>query len=127
MSPAVLSSFTPLVATNSVAPRRMASSLLESVLEKTVTAQPILAANWIARCPSPPIPMTPIRWVGLTAKEWRTLKTVAPPHWSGAANSRGMESGILKTKFAFQMAWVANEPWSRSEAPYISRPGQRIS
>ncbi len=35
----------PFVAMNSVAPRERASSFLESVEEKTVTAQPFFAAN----------------------------------------------------------------------------------
>lgn len=39
----------PFVATNSVAPREMASAFLLSELENTTTSQPILEANWMAR------------------------------------------------------------------------------
>lgn len=59
-----LSSETPFVAMNSVAPRERASDFLESVLLNTVTCVPILAANWMARWPKPPTPMMPTRSVG---------------------------------------------------------------
>ena len=58
------SSLRPFVAWNSEAPSLMASSFLLSVPLKTTTSHPILAANWMARWPSPPIPITPIRSVG---------------------------------------------------------------
>jgi hypothetical protein len=67
------------------------------VLEKTTTSQPIFAANWIARCPSPPTPITPTRSVGMMLKEWRTWKTVALLHIRGAACSGAIVEGILKT------------------------------
>ena len=60
-----------LIAKNSVAPSLIASSLLLSELEKTTTSQPIFAANWMARCPKPPIPITPTRSVGLVPKDCR--------------------------------------------------------
>lgn len=95
MVPETRSSLAPFVAMNSSAPSLRASSFLLSVLEKTTTWQPIFDANWMARCPSPPTPIMPTRSVALTLKECKALKTVAPPHISGAAYSRGIEEGML--------------------------------
>ena len=88
-------SVTPFVATNWEAPSWRASAFLLSVEEKTTTSQPILLANWIARWPSPPTPITPTRSVERMPKERRTWKTVAPPHINGAASSGAIVSGIL--------------------------------
>jgi hypothetical protein len=77
MRPETGSSFTFFVAINSDAPRDRASAFLESVEEKTVTAQPFLAANWIARWPRPPTPMMPTRSEDVAPKDERAFQTVA--------------------------------------------------
>lgn len=52
---------------NSVAPRAIASALLFSFPENTVTSQPMLRANWTAICPRPPSPTIPTRSVDLVS------------------------------------------------------------
>jgi hypothetical protein len=123
----IFSSLTFLVAKNSLAPSFIASAFLDSVCEKTTTSQPILDANWIARCPRPPMPMTPARSVGLVPNCARVLKTVAPPHIKGAESRRSIEEGIRKRKASGQIACEPNEPWSRSWEPYMRRWGQSVS
>lgn len=76
----------PFVATNSVAPSAMDSFFFLSVLEKATTSQPHLLAYWMARCPRPPIPMTPTRSPGLTYRS-SELNTVCPAQKKGAASA----------------------------------------
>ncbi len=71
--------------------------------------------------------MTPTRSVGRAPYISKALKTVAPPHCSGATYSLGMESGVLKRKASRQTAWEANEPAERLPVPYRMREGQKVS
>lgn len=56
------------------------------------------------------MPMMPTREVDLALKDCRTLKTVAPPHCSGAAYSGSIDLGMAKRKASFQIDWVAKDP-----------------
>ena len=51
--------------TTRCAPSFIASAVFESLDENAITSQPHLLRNWSAIWPSPPIPITPTRSVGL--------------------------------------------------------------
>ncbi len=115
----------PLVAMNSCAPSFMASAFFLSELDRTTTRHPILAANWMARCPRPPTPKMPTVSLGLMP--CRAVKVVAPPHWRGAASTSLRPLGMMCRNDSRQMAWEAKLPWSRFLTPYMARSGQNVS
>ena len=82
---------------------------LSATRENAVTSHPRVLANWSARCPGPPMPITPTRepW---TACVRNGVYTVMPPHSKGAAVSLGKRAGILKTKRSFTRIVSAKPP-----------------
>ena len=68
---------------------------LASLLLKAVTEQPIAFENFIARCPSPPIPKTPTVQPGF-AYFLNGEYTVIPAHINGPTAFKSSPSGILK-------------------------------
>lgn len=79
--------------TTRCAPIFISSSVFPAVDENAVTSQPHARVNISAMCPSPPIPTTPTRDVGVTPKFSSGEKTVIPPHNSGPADAASNPSG----------------------------------
>src|SRR5262249_38215557 len=98
-----------LVEATWVAPNPFASLNFLSLDVNAVTSHPYAAANFTAICPSPPMPITPTRSVGL-AYLTSGAKTVIPPHMSGPDSAGSSFSGSGTVQAQCARTWVANPP-----------------
>src|SRR5882757_2991980 len=102
-SPSVLSIY-------SSAPSCRASFSLSRPRLIATVRKPILSANWIARCPTPPTPWTATVSPGRACACRSALNAVVPPHINGAASSKVSPSGIRATASCGATTYSAYPP-----------------
>ena len=92
------------------APRRSAASRLSGDEVNAVVSQPRARRNLIARCPSPPMPITPTCAPAATPQRRSGANTVTPAHRSGAAAAASSDSGNGNTNRPSRRMRRANPP-----------------
>ncbi len=104
---------------------RSASSRLSGDDVNAVVRQPIARRNRSARCPSPPMPMTPTRVPAFAPHRRSGANTVTPPQSSGAAAAASSASGSANAKRPSVRMRRANPPMCPTHV--ACERGQRFS